>query len=135
MNLNGARWIELQNIIDSRGALSVIDAGAIPFQPARVFFVYGVPADSERAGHSHRTTHQFVVSLAGTFQLDLTDGVHTSKFSLSERSRGVYVPPMIWDRLYGFSADAVCLVLSSTAYNEADYIRNWDEFLRLRKEM
>ena len=131
--LEAARWIDLPLRADARGVLTIIGHDEIPFSIARVFYVRGVPQDVERGGQAHHVTEQFVLALAGRFRLDLTDGVGKRSFELQSSDRGVYVPPMIWDRLYDFSRDALCLVLASTQYAESDYIRDWKEFLRLTK--
>jgi len=88
-----------------------------------------VPSGIERGGHAHRVTEQFVLPVSGSFKLDLTDGKTINQYTMDDSSRGIYVPPMVWDRLYDFSADAVCLVLASTQYAESDYIRNWEDYL------
>jgi hypothetical protein len=133
MSLAGVRWIDLPVRSDPRGALTIIGHDDIPFSIARLFYVRGVPAGLERGGHAHRVTEQFVVAASGSFSLDLTDGAATRSFRLESPSRGVYIPPLVWDRLYDFSGDALCLVLVSTQYAESDYIRDWNEYLRARR--
>jgi hypothetical protein len=133
-SLEAARWIDLPNRTDRRGVLTFVGHDEIPFSIARIFYVRGVPGGVDRGGHAHRVTEQFVIALAGCFSLELTDGVAKRSFRLESAERGVYVPPMIWDRLHDFSPGAVCLVLASTQYAEADYIRDWNEFLRLKTE-
>jgi dTDP-4-dehydrorhamnose 3,5-epimerase-like enzyme len=132
--LDGVRWIDLPERADRRGVLTIIGHDDIPFSIARIFYVHGVPEGIERGGHAHHVTEQFVVALAGRFSLELTDGKERRSFRLDSPSRGVYIPPMIWDRLHDFSRDAVCLVLASTQYAESDYVRDWNEFVRLKSE-
>lgn len=129
MNLHRIRWIELPRKTDHRGSLTIIGHDEIPFSVARLFYVHGVPAGVERGGHAHRVTEQFVLPVSGTFKLDLTDGKTVNRYTMDDSCRGIYVPPMVWDRLYDFSQDAVCLVLASTQYTESDYIRNWKDYL------
>jgi WxcM-like, C-terminal len=129
--LNVVRWIDLPVRADPRGSLTIVGHDDIPFSIARLFYVRDVPAGIDRGGHAHRVTEQFVVAVNGTFSLDLTDGAQKRTFRLESPARGVYVPPMVWDRLYDFSAQAVCLVLASTQYAESDYIRDWNEYQRL----
>jgi hypothetical protein len=131
--LNAVRCIELPRRTDPRGVLTIIGHDEIPFSIARIFYVHDVPRGMERGGHAHRVTEQFVLALAGTFRLDLTDGVDKRSFELVSPDRGIYVPPLIWDRLYDFSPNAVCLVLASTQYAESDYILDWKDFLRFTK--
>ena len=129
MNLHRIRWIELPRKTDHRGSLTIVGHDEIPFSVARLFYVQGVPSGIERGGHAHRVTEQFVLPVSGSFKLDLTDGKTINQYTMDDSSRGIYVPPMVWDRLYDFSADAVCLVLASTQYAESDYIRNWEDYL------
>lgn len=128
--LDRARWIDLPRRIDARGALTIIGHADIPFSIARIFYVHDVPRGGERGGHAHRVTEQFVIAIAGSFAIDLSDGSRTRSFRLDIPQRGVYVPPMLWDRLYDFGSGAVCMVLVSTQYAESDYIRDWSTFVR-----
>lgn len=128
--LEAARWIDLPRRIDGRGELTVVGHADIPFSIARLFYVHGVPPGGDRGGHAHRVTEQFVIAIAGSFSLDLSDGLQTRSFRLETPHRGVYIPPMLWDRLYEFGRDSVCLVLASTQYADSDYVRDWDAFLR-----
>ena len=135
MDLSFAKWVELPNKIDPRGSLTVANPEEIGFPVSRVFYVYGVPANVERAKHAHRITEQFVIAIRGSFFLDLTDGQNTRTYSMDDPTRGVYVPAMLWDRLYDFLTDAICLVFASTPYDESDYIRDWDRYLEAMKEI
>jgi len=127
--LEAVRWIDLPKRVDPRGTLTIVGHDDIPFSIARLFYVHGVPRGVERGGHAHHVTEQFIIAASGSFSLDLTDGRRTQSFHLDSPDRGVYIPPMIWDRLYDFSPGALCLVLASTQYAESDYIRDWNEFL------
>ena len=127
--LKGVRWVDLPVVTDHRGELTIVGHDDIPFSVSRLFWVHRVPGKIERGGHAHRVTEQFILAVSGSFGLDLTDGRETRHFVLDDPNRGIYVPPMVWDRLHDFSADAVCLVLASTQYAQSDYIRNWDDFL------
>jgi dTDP-4-dehydrorhamnose 3,5-epimerase-like enzyme len=131
MSLAQVRWIDLPQRRDRRGVLTIIGHNEIPFSITRVFYVHEVPDGVERGGHAHHVTEQFVLALAGRFTLELTDGRDKRRFELDSPHRGVYIPPMIWDRLHDFSSRAVCVVLASTQYAESDYVRDWKEFLRL----
>lgn len=128
--LEATRWIELPRKTDRRGTLTIVGHDDIPFSIARIFYAHHVPPGIERGGHAHRVTEQFVIAIAGKFSLDLTDGRAKKSFRLESPDRGVYIPPMIWDRLYDFSDDGVCMVLASTQYAESDYLRDWNEFLK-----
>lgn len=132
--LEAVRWIDLARRADHRGTLTVVGHDEIPFSIARIFYVHDVPEGVERGGHAHHVTEQFVIAMSGRFTLELTDGQQRRSFDLASPDRGIYIPPMIWDRLHHFTRDAVCLVLASTQYAESDYIRDWSEFLRLRQQ-
>jgi len=113
-----------------RGSLTVVQSGqGIPFAIARIFYIYGATPNCERGGHAHYDTQQAFVAMRGHFSLELTDGGQTQKYKLDRPDRLLYVPPMIWARLYDFSDDAVCLVLASSLYDASDYIREWDDYL------
>src|SRR6184192_2744292 len=113
-----------------RGSLTVAQSGqGIPFAIARIFYIYGATPDCERGAHAHYDTQQAFVAIRGRFSLELTDGHGTQSYALDRPNRVLYVPPMIWARLYDFSDDAVCLVLASSLYDPNDYIREWDDYL------
>ena len=114
----------------ARGTLTVVETGhSVPFPIARIFYIYGLKNDCERGAHAHREAEQVFIAVSGSFSLTLTNAHQTKTYTMNEPSRGVYVPPMIWARLHNFSDDAVCVVLTSSLYDPADYIRNWDEFV------
>lgn len=122
-------WIELAQSADERGVLTSIESGVdIPFATQRVFFISDVSGD--RGNHAHRFTNQLLVSVSGSFTVDVSTGGATTSFEMRSRTRALFLPRMTWVRLYGFSPDAVCLVLADTSYAESGYIRDWDEFIR-----
>ena len=113
-----------------RGLLTVLQFKQnLPFSIARIFYIYGTPKDTERGSHAHRETAQVLIAVSGSFSLDVSDGQQTKTYELDNPARGVHVPTMIWARMYNFSEDAVCLVLASTPYDPADYIRDWEEYV------
>ena len=127
VHLEMVRWIELPRVADDRGVLGAIEPGReLPFAIKRVFFMHSVTG--ERGGHAHATTRQFLVPVAGSFCVDVSDGSVTVTHRLDDPHRGLYVPPMHWLRLHGFSPDAVCLVLADTTFEDASYIRDWSAF-------
>jgi hypothetical protein len=128
----GARIIALPEIADARGRLMFGEEGRhIPFAIKRVFAIYGVPKGERRAGHAHRRQEQFIIMLAGECRITIRDGAGLREQCLHRPTDGLYVPPLSWIELDTFSPGAVCLVLSSGAYDEADYIRDYTEFERL----
>ena len=128
------RFIDLPKIFDARGNLSFINGDEhVPFSIGRVYFLYDVPAGSERGGHAHRSLEQYVVAVSGSFDLVVTTRDGHERFSLNRPYRGVLLGPMTWRTLENFSAGAVCLVLASSPYDEHDYIRDFSEFLELQR--
>jgi len=103
----------------------------IPFLVRRVFAIYQVPAEQTRGAHAHRTCHQFILMLAGGSTISIDEGTETCEERLDHPTQGLYVPPLVWIELRDFTPDAVCLVLTSEHFDEADYIRDRIEFQRL----
>ena len=130
--LAGAHMVALPSHTDSRGTLTALEAkGDVPFAIKRIFFVHSVQPPYERGGHAHPDTEQLLVCVAGTMKVDLADGVDTRTFVLEGVTQGLYVPEMIWTRLYAFSADAVCMAAASTHYEIGQVIRDWEAYARL----
>lgn len=130
MSVSDCRIIELPKITDPRGNLSFIEGGQhIPFDIKRVYYLYDVPGGSDRGSHAHKNLHQFVVAMSGSFDVALDDGKEKKRFHLNRSYYGLYVCPMMWRDLDNFSSGAVCMVLASTHYDEADYIRDYDQFV------
>lgn len=130
MDIDQCRIIELPKISDPRGNLSFIEGGKhVPFEIKRVYYLYDVPGGETRAGHALKTTHQFIIAASGSFDVALDDGRERRTFGLNRSWRGIYIPPMMWRELVNFSSSAVCLALVSTFYNEADYIRRYEDFI------
>ena len=102
----------------------------IPFEIRRIFYVYGVQPNSERGGHAHPNTEQFLIAVAGSLTIDVASPAETQTYNLATPSLGLYVPEQLWVRLYDFSLDAVCLAAANTHYGEEDVIREWDEYVR-----
>lgn len=132
--INDCRILELPKMSDPRGNLTFIENSRhIPFDIKRVFFIYDVPTAEGRGAHAHRQQHQFLICLAGSFDVVIDDGHDTGSVHLNRPWLGLHIPPMIWAAEVNFDPGSVCLSLSSELYSEADYIREYDEFLRLRR--
>ena len=130
-----ARIIELPKIADRRGNLSFVENDAqLPFHIARCYWLYDVPGGESRGSHAHRRLSQLIIAVSGSFSVTLDDGSEKRTFVLNRPYQGLYVPPGIWRRLDDFSSGSVCLVLVDAKYDEADYIRNYKEFLKLKKQ-
>lgn len=134
MSLNDCKLIDLPKISDPRGNLSFIEGGQhIPFDIRRVYYLYDVPGGSDRGSHAHKSLNQFIVAMSGSFDVVLDDGKEKKRFHLNRSYYGLYVCPMMWRELDNFSSGAVCMVLASTHYSEADYIRDYPQFLTVTK--
>lgn len=128
------RLIDLPQIPDPRGNLTFIEGRAtIPFRIERAYWIYDVPGGRSRTGHAHRTLDEFVVALSGSLTVTLDDGMRTRRVVLRRSYVGLHVPPMIWRRFEDFSTNGVCLVLASQIYDEGDYVRDRERFLRLKR--
>ena len=126
--------MKLRTASDLRGTLAVAEAMTdIPFQPARCFLVFGVPTAETRGEHAHRQCHQLLVAVTGVVRVVADDGNEREEFVLDRPTNGVYLPAMTWGIQYGFSADAVLMVLASEPYDPDDYIRSYAEFLELAR--
>src|SRR6187399_114425 len=124
MPVSDCKIIELPKIAEPRGNLSVIEGGKhIPFDIKRVYYLYDVPGGSARAGHGHYRLEQLIIAMSGSFDVILDDGFERKKYHLNRSYFGLYVGPMMWREVDNFSSASVCLVLASTLYEEADYMR------------
>ena len=121
--------INLPKILDKRGNLSFIEAKKhIPFMIQRSYWIYDVPGGEVRGGHAYRENKEFIVALSGSFDVVLHDGLKEQVFHLNRSYYGLYVPQMMWRRMENFSTNSLALVLSSTNYEQADYIRDFEQF-------
>lgn len=106
----------------------------VPFDIKRVFYLYDIPGGESRGAHAHRECHQFLVAASGAFEVVLDDGVNKRTVLLNRPFYGLHIPPGVWAAEQGFSSGSVCLVLASEKYEESDYIRSYEEFLKYRNE-
>lgn len=127
--VDDSRIIELPVIPDNRGNLTFVESGRhIPFDIARVFYLYDVPGGESRGGHANREVEQVIIAMSGSFDVVLDDGTNRKTVSLNRSYFGLYIPRMIWRELENFSSGAVCTVLASLPFDEGDYYRDYDEF-------
>jgi dTDP-4-dehydrorhamnose 3,5-epimerase-like enzyme len=130
--LNGARLINLKKISDPKGNLTPIEGSIdVPFDIRRVYYTYDIPGGETRGGHAHREIQEFVVAASGSFSVTLFDGKDRETFFLNRSYYGLLIPEMVWRELTDFSSGSVCLVLASDRYDEAEYVRDFDEFTSL----
>lgn len=118
---------------DRNGNLTVIhNSISIPFDVKRVYYLYDVPAGESRGAHAHKNLHQIIFAASGSFRVTLDDGNAKRSFYLNRPYQGLYVKPGLWRDLDDFSSGAVCVVLASDTYQEDDYIRDYNDFLKFR---
>ncbi|MBQ7582972.1 MAG: FdtA/QdtA family cupin domain-containing protein [Lachnospiraceae bacterium] len=132
MNLREACPIlHFADLGDERGKLVVIEGGeAIPFEIKRVFYIYGSDATVVRGQHANRESEFVLINVAGKSKVRITDGSDEMVIELDKPMMGVYIPNMLWKDMYDFSPDSVLLVLASTHYDDSEYIRNYDDYLK-----
>ena len=104
----------------------------IPFDVKRVFYSYDIPGGESRGAHAHKECHQFIVAASGAFEVLLDDGVNKRTVLLNRPFYGLHVPPMIWASEQGFSSGSICLVMASHGYEKEDYIREYDDYLKIK---
>lgn len=130
--VSGVRIVKFPEISDLRGNLTFAETpGLLPFSPRRFFLIYDVPGKEVRGEHAHKELHQFMICIKGNCAVVVDDGNERCEIVLDEPALGLYVPPMVWATQYKFSQDAVLLVLASDVYKAEDYIRNYEEYLKL----
>lgn len=131
MSVENSRIVELPKVSDPRGNLTFVEGGRhIPFEIKRVYYLYDVPGGSERGAHGHRDLQQLVIAMSGSFDITLDDGLRKRSFHMNRSYYGLYVPKMMWREIDNFSSGAVCMVLASDYYDEADYFRDYEQFLK-----
>lgn len=126
------RIIQLPKISDPRGNLSVIEElKDIPFKIERTYWIYDVPGGETRGGHAYKENQELIVALSGSFDVVLDDGKEKRVFSLNRSYNGLYVPKGMWRVMENFSTNSLALVLSSTKFDTNDYIRDYQDFLKI----
>ena len=134
--MKGVQLIDLPKIKDPRGNLSFFEnSNQIPFDIKRSYWIYDVPGGEERGGHAFKKSKEFIVALSGSFDVVLHDGEKEVKFSLNRSYFGLYVPNLLWRRIDNFSTNSLSLIVSNIDYNEKDYIRDFDEFKKIIKDV
>ena len=123
--------INLPKFEDPRGNLSFIEEfKQIPFKIERTYWIYDVPGGQVRGGHAFKVQQELIVALSGSFDVVVDDGKVKQTYSLNRSYYGLYVPAGIWRQMKNFSTNSLALVLSSTVFDEADYIREYNDFLK-----
>lgn len=131
--IDDCKIIDLRKISDPRGNLTPIEGGAdIPFEIKRVYYLYDVPGGESRGAHAHKELQQLIVAANGSFSITLDDGQNKKTYNLNRSYYGLLIVPGIWRDLDDFSSGAVLLCLASEHYDAADYIRDYEEFLKYK---
>ena len=131
--IDDVRLLTFPKFADARGNLSFAEEGQhIPFDIKRAYWIYDVPGGESRGAHAHKNLQQLIIALSGSFVVTLDDGVNKREFFLNRPYQGLYIQPGLWRNLEDFSSGSVALVLASELYDESDYIRDYDEFLKFR---
>ena len=120
--------LDISKIHDTRGNLSVVQGNDIPFEMKRVYYLYDVPSGARRGGHSHKDQQELLVALSGSFDVILHDGNEKKTVTLNKPNVGLFIINGIWRELENFSSGAVCLVIASDVFDEADYIRDFEDY-------
>lgn len=127
--INDAKIIQLPKVLDCRGNLSFIEElNHVPFKIKRTYWIYDVPGGERRGAHAYRENEELVVALSGSFDVVLNDGKKEKVFHLNRSYYGLYIPKNMWRVMENFSTNSLALVLSSTDYNDEDYIFDYEEF-------
>lgn len=133
--MNSPQIIQLPKHLDARGNLSVIEEmKEVPFKIKRAYWLYDVPGGESRGGHAYMENQEFIVALSGSFDVILDNGAEKQLFTLNRSYYGLYVPKGLWREMENFSTNSLALILSSTEYDATDYIRDYDEFLKLKND-
>ncbi len=127
--------LKIPKIKDRRGNLSVIENNQLPFDMKRVYYLYDVPAGAYRGGHAHKAQNELLIAVSGSFEVRINDGQTIKKIILNRPDRGLLIPVGIWRDLKDFSQGSVCLVLNSGAFDEDDYIRQFEDFQHLKNQI
>ena len=130
-----AKFIRFKQMGDERGHLVVVEGGKdIPFEIARVFYIYGSDNDVVRGKHANRRSGFVLINVSGTSKVKVDNGKTADIFELNEPHTGIYIPKMLWKDMYDFSPNSVLLVLSDEKYDPEEYIKDYDEYVSMMEK-
>lgn len=133
--MNKPEIIQLPKFLDARGNLSFVEQEKhIPFVIRRTYWLYDVPGGECRGGHAYKENQEFIVALSGSFDVILDDGTEKKTYTLNRSYYGLYVPKGLWRGMDNFSTNSLAMILSSTDYDASDYVRDYDEFFKLKQD-
>lgn len=129
------KYIELPKIKDLRGNLSFLeDNNQIPFKIERVYWIYDVPGGEERGGHAFTNTSELILPLSGGFTVETICGEKKKSITLNQTNKGILLPPMTWRKIGNFLSNSICLIIADTKYEDAKYVRDYNEYVKLFRE-
>ena len=129
--MNLIEWIDLPNLGDHRGSLVVAEANRnIPFHIQRLYYIFGAQPDVPRGFHAHKELQQIGFCIQGSCKILMDNSKEKQEVCVSQPNKGLLIPPMVLHEMHDFSEDCILLVLASDYYDESDYIRNYDQFLK-----
>lgn len=135
MTVDDVKIIELPKFLDARGNLSFAEQNNhIPFEIKRTYWIYDVPGGEARGGHAFKENQEVVIALSGAFDVVVDDGVNKKTFTLNRSYYGLYIPKGLWRTMENFSTNSFALEFGSVGYSAEDYIREYDEYLNLKKD-
>lgn len=133
MTIEDVKLIELPKITDPRGNLSFVEQNNhIPFEIQRTYWIYDVPGGEERCGHAYKTTDEFIIAIAGAFDVTVDDGNIKKTFTLNRSYYGLYIPKGLWGKMHNFSTASLALKLANTKYDRSDYVEDYEEYRKLK---
>tara|TARA_B100000524_G_scaffold110751_1_gene53680 strand:- start:34074 stop:34487 length:414 start_codon:yes stop_codon:yes gene_type:complete len=133
-NIFNCNLVELQKIKNRAGNLSVVEnSGSMPFDIKRVYYIYDVPGGSDRGGHAHKELEQYVIAVSGAFDIQLDDGKNKKTVRLDRPYLALHIKKGIWRETRNFTSGAICMVIASHKYDYSDYIHDYDNFIKYRK--
>ena len=134
MTIDDCKIVELPKFLDARGNLSFAEnLQHIPFEIKRTYWIYDVPGGEDRGGHAYFKNQEFIIALSGAFDVVVDDGANKQIFSLNRSYFGLYVPAGLWRTMENFSTNSFALEFGSEYYAKEDYIRDYSQFTKLKK--
>ena len=128
--------IDMSKVHNDAGNITVVENQVnIPFDVERIYYLYDIPGGEERGGHAHYELEQYIIAASGSFDVVLDDGENRKTISLNRPNLALHVVPGLWRELENFSSGSICMVLASHKYDEKDYIRDYDYFVKWKKEI
>ena len=133
--MKDVKIINLPKFLDERGNLSFVEQlNHIPFEIKRTYWLYDVTGGESRGGHAYKENEEFIVALSGSFDVILDNGKEKNTYTLNRSYYGLYVPKGLWREMENFSTNSLAMILSSTDFDANDYVRDYDEFLKMKRD-